>query len=70
MTELEAWLAFVAGARAWAEHLEQWDKIKFATPHGPVYVSITRGTNSPGSFDEVNEAGDVIAPGRKRAVPA
>lgn len=70
MTEPEAWLAFVAGARAWADHLDTWDKIKFQTPHGTVYVSISRGTNSPNSFDEVNEAGDVVAPGRKRGVPA
>lgn len=66
MTEPEAWLAFVAGARAWADHLDQLDKIKFQTPAGPVYVSISRGTNSPGSFDEVNNAGDVVAQGRKR----
>lgn len=67
MTEPEAWLAFVEGARAWSEHLDQLERIKFQTPNGYVYVTLSRDTNKPAFFDEVNETGDVIAPARKRA---
>ena len=48
-----AWQALVAAAHAWAEHLDQWDKFKFQTDHGPVYVSIGRAAECPDSFDEL-----------------
>lgn len=67
MTEPEAWLAFVAGARAWAEHAAGDDKIKFQTPSGYVYVSVTREVTKRAklSFSEIDEAGDIV--GRDRA---
>ena len=41
------WQALVAAAHAWAEHLDQWDKFKFQTDHGLVYVSIGRAAECP-----------------------
>ena len=38
----EAWNALVSAARAWSTHLDQWDKFKFETQYGPVYVTIAR----------------------------
>jgi hypothetical protein len=65
MTEPEAWQAFVSGAMAWAEHLGHVERIKFQTPEGYVYVSISRATNKPRAFDEIDQDGDVI--GREKA---
>ena len=41
------WQALVAAAHAWAEYLDQWDKFKFQTDHGLVYVSIGRAAECP-----------------------
>jgi hypothetical protein len=65
MTEPEAWLAFVEGCQAWAEHLGDVERIKFQTPRGYVYVAIMRETKRQGRFDEVNEDGDIV--GRDKA---
>lgn len=51
--EDEAWDAFVNAAKAWSEYLDQWDKIKFPTKHGMVYVTIGRSDPYPDTFDEV-----------------
>jgi hypothetical protein len=45
--------ALVAAAIAWAPYLDQWDKFRFQTDHGPVYVSISRDDPYPDSFDEI-----------------
>lgn len=50
------WSAFVAAAKAFAEHLDQWEKIKFETSHGPVYVSISREDPYPDSYTEIEPA--------------
>lgn len=51
-----AWLAFVAAAKAFAHHLDQFEKIKFETSHGMVYVSISRADPYPDSFSEISDA--------------
>ena len=51
--EDESWNALVAAARVWANHMDQWDKFKFQTDHGPVYVTIGRSDPWPDSFDQV-----------------
>lgn len=48
-----AWQALVDAAKGWAPHLDQWDKFKFATDYGPVYVTIGRGSEHPSTFEEV-----------------
>jgi len=50
-----AWNAFVAAARGFALHLDQWEKIKFETSYGPVYVSISRSDPYPDSFSEIDD---------------
>lgn len=47
------WDALVAAARAWAEHLDQWDKFKFQTDYGPVYVTVGREDPCPDSFEDL-----------------
>ena len=47
-----AWDALVTAARAWAEHLDQWDKFKFQTDCGPVYVTVGREDPHPDSFED------------------
>jgi hypothetical protein len=54
MTRDKAWDAFVAAAKEWERHLDQWDKIKFKTDFGMCYVSIGREDPYPDSFDEVS----------------
>lgn len=50
----EAHTKLVAAAHEWAtKHMDQWEKFKFETPHGWIYVSITMTTNYPDSFDKV-----------------
>jgi hypothetical protein len=48
-----AWSAFISAAKAYAEHLDQWDKVKFQTKHGTVYLTIGRRDPYPDSFEEV-----------------
>lgn len=50
----DAWNAFVAVARAYAPHLDQWDKVKFQTDFGTVYVTIGRSDPYPDSFEEIS----------------
>ena len=50
--ETAAWNALVAAAKAWSAHMDQWDKFQFATDHGPVYVTISRGAQHPHTFEE------------------
>ena len=53
--EDRAWNALVTAAKTWARHLDQWDKFKFQTPHGPVYVTVSREDYYPDTFEEVTE---------------
>lgn len=52
-SEQGAWQALVDSAKGWAEYLDQWNKFKFETPYGPVYVTIGRADRFPDSFDQV-----------------
>ncbi len=51
--EYATWDAFVAAAKAYAQHLDQWEKVKFDTDYGPVYLSISRSDPFPDSFDSL-----------------
>lgn len=48
-----AFAALVAAAKAYADHLNQWDKFQFATAFGPVYVTIGRSDPYPETFEVV-----------------
>lgn len=48
-----AWNTLIRAAIQWAQHLDQWDKFQFDTKFGPVYVSISRETQYPESYDRV-----------------
>ena len=40
--------------RAWAAvHLDQWEKFRFETPHGTVFVTISREDLYPETFEMV-----------------
>lgn len=48
------WDGLVAAAKAYAPYLDQWDKFKFQTEYGPVYVTIGRSDLYPDSFETVS----------------
>jgi hypothetical protein len=50
-----AWFAFVEAAKEFAHYLDQWEKIKFETAYGTVYVSISREDPYPDSFTEITD---------------
>jgi hypothetical protein len=46
--------ALLKAAKRWSElHMDQWEKLKFKTEYGVVYLSLTRETLFPDDFDEV-----------------
>lgn len=49
-----AWNALVSAARDWAGHMDQWDKFKFNTEFGVVYVTIGRQDPWPNDFVDVD----------------
>lgn len=50
----QAWDALVVAAKAWAEHMDQWEKIKFQNSIGTtVYVTMSLRDAYPDSFDQV-----------------
>jgi hypothetical protein len=58
-----AWHALVEAVVAWQAHMDQWEKFKFATPYGHVYVTISMASDYPDSFDLIDgDTGDVIQP--------
>lgn len=53
--EYAAWDKFVNAAQVYAKHLDQWEKVKFDTEYGPVYLSISRSDPFPDSFDRLSK---------------
>lgn len=48
------WEALVKAARRWAStHMDQWEKFKFDTPYGVVYVRIARETLYPDDYMKI-----------------
>jgi len=64
----EAWLALVTATSTWVnDHMDQWEKFKFDTRHGPIFVTISYASDHPNDFDLVDrETGDCI---RQAGVP-
>ncbi len=47
--------ALLKAAKRWSElHMDQWDKLKFKTKYGTVYLSLSRSTQYPDDFYEVS----------------
>lgn len=58
MEEDAAWKAMVANCHRWAsKHMDQWEKFKFNTRYGMVYVTIRRSDEYPDDFGEVDMIG-------------
>jgi len=58
----QAFRTLVRAAYVWSQHMDQWEKIKFDTDYGPIYVTISMQSEYPDSFDLVDpDTGDVIA---------
>jgi len=51
----KAWDALVKSCIEWVNHMDQWEKFKFNTEFGTVYVSIMLETEYPDSFDLINK---------------
>ncbi len=49
------WLALVRAAKAWADtHMDQWEKFKFETEYGSIYVTISMADPHPDSFPVID----------------
>jgi hypothetical protein len=67
MTSL-AWWILVKAVRLWGtRYLDQWDKFKFQTKYGWVYVTIGREDPYPDSFDAITSSGRPLDCSSKRA---
>jgi hypothetical protein len=49
----KAFNAFVAAAKEYLQYMDQWDKFKFNTPHGMVFVTIGMENPYPNDFEDV-----------------
>jgi hypothetical protein len=64
MSDLDdAWQGLIQAAYRWAtQHMDQWEKVKFQTEFGMVYLTIDRkGDGYPLSFDFVDADGKPAA---------
>lgn len=44
--------ALVGAVRTWVDnHMDQWERFKYEDEYGPLYVTISRATNYPDSFE-------------------
>ena len=40
--------------KLWANrYMDQWERVKFNTPYGMIYLSMTREDSHPDSYDEI-----------------
>lgn len=57
--EAEAWRSLVSAAHHWASvHMDQWEQVKFETPYGPVYLTLSHKSEHPDSFEAVDAEGN------------
>jgi hypothetical protein len=56
--EAEAWQSLVKAAHHWASnHMDQWEQVKFETPFGTVYLTLSHMSEHPDSFEAVTADG-------------
>ena len=54
MMERIVWYLMIRLVKLWANrYMDQWDRVKFNTTWGTVYLSITREDPYPDSYDEI-----------------
>lgn len=57
----QAFKNLVFAAHEWTRHMDQWEKFKFETEYGPVFVTISMCDKYPDNFDTVSvETGLVV----------
>lgn len=55
------WVDLVSNCYRWAtNYMDQWEKFKFDTEHGPIYVTIRTEEEYPDSFDRVSIIGQSL----------
>jgi hypothetical protein len=59
-----AWVGLVSNCHRWAVHMDQWEKFRFDTEHGPIYVTIRMEEEHPDSFDRVSIIGQPLDDGK------
>lgn len=53
MIERLTWWLMIKLTKRWAEHhMDQWEKVKFDTSYGTIYLTISRQDPHPDSFDQ------------------
>lgn len=56
--------SLVDAVKANIKHMDQWEKFKFETPSGMIYVSITYHDLWPDSFEKIDpETGKILEQG-------
>lgn len=61
VTSTGDWKRLVEAVGAWSQRMDQWEKFKFETSYGPIYVTISMQDQYPDSFDTVSlETGLVV----------
>lgn len=59
----EAWHKLVAACVDWTNHMDQWEKFKFATEYGDIWVAISMKSDGyPDSYDRVDPSTGQILP--------
>jgi hypothetical protein len=57
----DAFRTLVQAANVWvSKHMDQWEKFKFQTDYGPIYVTISMADPYPDSFDLVDRETGII----------
>ena len=58
ITDALVWRLFIWSSHRWAAyHMDQWEKVKFDTEYGEVYLTLSRRDEYPDSFDKVDNFG-------------
>ncbi len=58
----DLWRTFIKAAHAYAEKgMDQWERVKFETEFGPVYLTLSRKPDYPDSFETVDAEGNLLA---------
>jgi len=56
LPERLTWWLMIKLTKRWAEHhMDQWEKVKFDTRYGQVYVTISLQDPYPDSFDKIDQ---------------
>ncbi len=63
MAEEEVWQSLIQAAHTWAsKHMDQWEQVKFETPYGTVYLTLSHMSEWPDTFQAVEADGKATVP--------